>query len=52
MGGECACMGQKRIAHRVLLGKPEVNSVPRRPTLRLEDNIKIGSKLTAWEAVD
>jgi hypothetical protein len=34
-------MGEKRVVHRLLLGKPEGKRPLRRPRRRSEDNIKI-----------
>jgi len=39
--GHVACMGQGRVVHRVLVGKPEGRRPLRRPIRRWEDNIKI-----------
>ena len=39
--GHVACMGEDRVVHRVLVGKPEGKSPLGRPRRRWEDNIKI-----------
>jgi len=39
--GHVACMGDRRGAYRVLVGKPEGMRVLGRPRCRWEDNIKI-----------
>jgi len=39
--GQVACMGQRRRAYRILMGKPERKRPLGRPRLRWEDNIKI-----------
>ena len=36
-----ACMGEVRVVHRVLVGKPEGKRPLGRPRLRWEDNIKM-----------
>ena len=39
--GHVARMGEERVVHRVLVGKPEGKSPLGRPRLRWEDNIKM-----------
>ena len=39
--GHVACMGERRGAHRVLVGKPEGNRPFGRPRRRWEDNVKL-----------
>ena len=39
--GHVACMGERRVAYRVLVGKPEGRSPLGRPRHRWEDNIKM-----------
>ena len=39
--GHVACMGEKRGAYRVLVGKPEGKRTLRRPRRRWKDNIKM-----------
>jgi hypothetical protein len=46
--GRTACMGEKRHAYRILLGKPE----GKMPLGRLEDNIKIDLRETGWGGLD
>ena len=41
MGGACSAYGERRGVYRVLLGKPEGNSLLGRPRRRWEDNIKM-----------
>ena len=40
MGGACGAYGDGRVAHRVLVGKPEGKRPMGRPRRRWEDNIK------------
>jgi len=40
-GGHVACMGEGRVMHRVLVGKPEGRRPMGRPRHRWEDNIKM-----------
>jgi hypothetical protein len=42
----------KRSAYRILLGKPEVNSLLGKPRHSWEDNIKIDLRETEWGGVD
>ena len=39
--GHVACMGEDRVVHRVLVGKPEGKRPLRKPGRRWEDNIKM-----------
>jgi len=39
--GHVACMGERRVEHGVLVGKPEGRSPLGRPRSRWEDNIKL-----------
>jgi len=39
--GLVACMGERRVVYRVLVGKPEGKRPLGRPRLRWEDNIKM-----------
>jgi hypothetical protein len=41
MGRTCTTNGEKRNAYRILLGKPEVKRLLRRPRCRWVDNIKM-----------
>jgi hypothetical protein len=41
MGWHVVCMGEERLVHRVLVGKPEGKRPLGRPRHRWEDNIKI-----------
>jgi hypothetical protein len=41
MGGALACMGEKRGAYRILVGRPEGRRPLGRPRHRSEDNIKM-----------
>jgi len=54
MGGHVACMGEKRCAYSVLVGKPEGKRPLVRPRRRWEDNIKIALQKyggTAWSVL-
>jgi len=42
MGGHVACIGERRGAYSVLVGKPEGKRPLVRSRLRREDNIKMG----------
>jgi len=42
MGGHVACIGERRGAYSVLVGKPEGKRPLVRSWLRREDNIKMG----------
>jgi len=46
-----ARVGQRIIAYRDLVGKPEGKSTSRRTTYRWEDNIKMAPKETGWNGV-
>ena len=37
-----ALMGERRLAHRILIGRPEGRRTLGRPRLHWEDNIKMG----------
>jgi hypothetical protein len=41
MGGHVACIGERRVVHRVLMGIPEVKRPLGKPRYRWEDNIKM-----------
>jgi len=43
-----ACMGDRRGAYRVLVGKPEGNKPHGRPRRRWEDNIKMNPQEVGW----
>jgi hypothetical protein len=43
-------MGERRGAHRVLVGQPEGRIPLERPSCRWEDNIKIGRTELGWGA--
>jgi hypothetical protein len=43
-----ACMGQKRGAYRILVGRPEGRQPLGRPRCRWEDNIKMGLQEVGW----
>jgi hypothetical protein len=45
--GHVACMGEKRGAYRILVGRPEGRRPPGRPRRRWEDNIKMEFK--TWD---
>jgi hypothetical protein len=46
--GHVACVGEKRIAYRILVGNPDEKRPLGRPKHRWEDNIKIGLKEIRW----
>ena len=46
---KCARMGERRVAYRVLVGKPEGRRTLERPWRRWEDNIKIDHSEERWE---
>jgi hypothetical protein len=45
-------MGEKRIACRILVGKPERKRPLGRPRRRWVDNIKIGLREIGWDGMD
>jgi hypothetical protein len=52
MGGHVARMGEKRIAYRLLVGKPEGKIPLRRPRCRWVDNIRMDLVEVGWGDVD
>jgi len=48
--GHVACIGERRSAYRVLVGKPEGERPLGRPRLRWEDNIKMNLQEVGWGA--
>jgi hypothetical protein len=48
--GHVACMGEKRGAYRILVGRPEGRRPRGRPRHRWEDNIKMALQLVGWRA--
>jgi hypothetical protein len=46
--GNVACMGERRGAFRVLMGKPEESKPLERPRHRWEDNIKMDVQEVGW----
>jgi hypothetical protein len=50
--GHVACMGEKRNAYRILVGKPEGRRPLGRPRHRWVDNIKIDLSEIGWDGVD
>jgi hypothetical protein len=48
MGGHVACLGDKKSAYRILVGRSERNRPLGRPRRRWEDNIKMDLK--KWNA--
>jgi hypothetical protein len=47
--GHVACMGEKRVAYRILVGRPEGRRSLGRPRRRWEDNIKMDIREVGWE---
>jgi hypothetical protein len=47
-----ACMGEKRYACRILVGKPEAERELARPSYRWEDNIKMDLRKIGWGGMD
>jgi len=45
-----ACMWDRRVAYRVLMGKPEGKRSLGRPRHRWDDNIKMGLQQVEWGA--
>jgi hypothetical protein len=52
MGGSCSTNGEKRIACRLLVGKPEGKRPLVRPRRRLVDNIRMDLGEVGWGNVD
>jgi len=50
--GHVACMGERRDAYRVLVGKPEGKKSLGRPMHRWEDNIKMYLQEVWWVGMD
>jgi hypothetical protein len=50
--GHVARMGEKRNAHRILVGKPEGRRPLGRPRRRWVDNIKMDLREIGWDGVD
>jgi hypothetical protein len=50
--GHVERMGEKMNAYRILVGNPEVKSLPGRPRRRWEDNIKMNLRQTGWGSID
>jgi hypothetical protein len=44
--------GERRVAYRVLVGKPEGKRPLGRPGRRWEDNIKMDLREVGWEGMD
>jgi hypothetical protein len=51
LAGHVARMGEKRIAYRILVGKPEGKIPLGRPRRRWADNIKIDLTAIEWDGV-
>ena len=49
-GVHVALMGERRSAHKILVGKPEAKRPLGRPRHRLEDNIRIDLQEVGWVA--
>jgi hypothetical protein len=52
MGRTCSTNGEKRIAYRILVGKPERKRPLERPRLTWVDNIKMDLTETKWDGLD
>jgi hypothetical protein len=52
MGGNVACMGEKRNPYRILVGKPKGKRPLGRPRCRWEDNIKLYLREIGWGCMD
>jgi hypothetical protein len=52
MGGPCSTNGDKRNAHRLLVGKPEGKRPLERPRRRWVDNIRMDLGEVGWGDVD
>jgi hypothetical protein len=50
--GHVARMGEKRNAHRILVGKPEGKRPLGRPRCRWVDNVKMDRREIGWDGVD
>jgi len=50
--GHVACMGERRVANRVFVGKPEGKMPVGRPRHRWEDNIKMDLQEAGWGNMD
>jgi hypothetical protein len=50
--GHAACMGEKRNAYRILVGKPEEKRPLGRPRRSWEDNIRIDLREIGWGVMD
>jgi hypothetical protein len=48
--GHVACMGEGRVAYRILVGRPEGRIPLGRPRIRWEDNIKMDLQEVGWGA--
>jgi hypothetical protein len=50
--GHVAQIGDKRNAHRILVGKPDGNRPLKRPVYGWEDNIKMDLREIGWDGMD
>ena len=50
--GYVACMGERRRAYRILVGKPEGKRPLARPRLRWMDNTEMDLQRVSWECMD
>jgi hypothetical protein len=48
MAGQVTCMGEKKSAYSILVGKREGNRLLGRPRCRWEDNIKMDLQKLGW----
>ena len=52
MGRTCGTFGERRVAYRALVGKPEGRRPLERPRHRWDDNIKMDLREVGWGGVD
>jgi hypothetical protein len=48
MGRTCSTYGERRVANRILVGKPERRRPLARPRLRWDNNIKMDLQKVGW----
>jgi hypothetical protein len=52
VGRACSTNGEKKIAYRILVGKPEGMRPPGRPRCRWMNNIKVDLREIGWVSMD